>query len=158
MNFLWVPHQTTLFDSILMLSRISAINKNLDQAKELLIKAVEIQPKNITAIHNLGTCYKELGQLEEAKNYYNKALEIDPRHTNSNYNLGVIFYQLKDLKKAKSYLKKTVDLQKNYGIALYDKGNWEMDGGNVPDLPSGQTQHPPFGRYRTCKGYRKELQ
>ena len=72
------------FDSILMLARIAAINKNLDQAKELLIKAVEIQPKNITAIHNLGTCYKELGQLEEAKNYYNKALEIDPRHTNSN--------------------------------------------------------------------------
>jgi len=115
------------FDSILMLARIAAINKNLDQAKELLIKAVEIQPKNTTAIHNLGTCYKELGQLEEAKNYYNKALEIDPRHTNSNYNLGVISYQLKDLKKAKSYLKKTIDLQKNYGLAFFSLGNVHAD-------------------------------
>ena len=115
------------FDSILMLSRIAAINKNLDQVKELLIKAVEIQPKNTTAIHNLGTCYKELGQLEEAKNYYNKALEIDPRHTNSNYNLGVISYQLKDLKKTKSYLKKTIDLQKNYGLAFFSLGNVHAD-------------------------------
>jgi len=115
------------FDSMLMLSRISIINKNLDQAKELLIKAVEIQPKNITAIHNLATCYKELGQLEEAKNYYNKVLEIDPRHTNTNYNLGVIFYQLKDLKKAKSYLKKTTEIQKNYGLAFFSLGNVHAD-------------------------------
>jgi len=114
-------------DSILMLSRISVINKNLDQAKELLIKAVEIQPKNTTAIHNLATCYKELGKLEEAKNYYNKVLEIDPRHTNTNYNLGVIFYQLKDLKKAKSYLKKTVDIQKNFGLAFFSLGNVHAD-------------------------------
>ena len=56
------------FDSILMLANIAGINKNLDQAKELLIKAVEIQPKNTTAIHNLGTCCKEFKQLEEAKN------------------------------------------------------------------------------------------
>ncbi len=115
------------FDSILMLARIAAINKNLDQAKELLIKAVEIQPKNTTAIHNLGTCYKELKQLEEAKNYYNKVLEIDPRHANANYNLGVTFYELKDLKKAKSYLKKTTDIQKNFGFAFFSLGNVHVD-------------------------------
>ena len=60
------------FDSILMLTNIAGINKNFDQAKELLIRAIEIQPKNVTAIHNLGTCYKELKQLEEAKKHYNK--------------------------------------------------------------------------------------
>ena len=71
-----------------------------------MIKAVEIQPKNTTAIHNLGTCYKELKQLEEAKNYYNKVLEIDPRHANANYNLGVTFYELKRFKKSKKLFKK----------------------------------------------------
>ena len=58
------------FDSIMMLANISGAKKNLDQAKELLIKAIEIQPKNTSAIHNLGTCFKELGKLDEAKSYY----------------------------------------------------------------------------------------
>ena len=43
------------FDSIFLLASIAGANKNYDQAKELLIKAVEIQPKNTTGIHNLGT-------------------------------------------------------------------------------------------------------
>ena len=115
------------FDSILMLTNIAGINKNFDQAKELLIKAIEIQPKNVTAIHNLGTCYKELKQLEEAKKHYNKVLEINPNHTNANYNLGLIYYDLKDLKNAKNYLKKTIEIQKNYGIAFFSLGNVHTD-------------------------------
>ena len=51
-------------DSILMLASIAGSNKDYDQAKELLVKAIEIQPKNTTAIHNLGTCYKELKKFD----------------------------------------------------------------------------------------------
>ena len=115
------------FDSIMMLASIEGTRRNLDQAKELLFKAVEIQPKSTMAIHNLGTCFKELGKLNEAKNYYNKVLEIDSKHTNANYNLGTIYYQLKDLKKAKSYFKKTTEIQKNYGIAFFSLGNVHTD-------------------------------
>lgn len=115
------------FDSIMMLANIEGARNNLDQAKELLFKAIEIQPKSTSAIHNLGTCFKELGKLDEAKNYYNKVLEIDPKHTNANYNLGSIYYQLKDLKKAKSYFKKTTEIQKNYGIAFFSLGNVHTD-------------------------------
>jgi len=115
------------FDSIMMLASIAGAKKNLDQAKELLIKAIEIQPKNKTAIHNLGTCFKELGKLDESKNYYNKVLEIDPKHINAHYNLGIIYYELRDLKKAKSYLKKTTELQKNFGFAFFSLGNVHTD-------------------------------
>ena len=59
-------------DSILMLASIAGGNKDYDQAKELLIKAIEIPPKNTTAIHNLGTCYKEMKKFDEAKKYYEK--------------------------------------------------------------------------------------
>ena len=62
------------FDSISLLATLAAINGNFDKAIELLGKAIKIQPKNITTIHNLGTAYKELGNLKEAMNYYkNKA-------------------------------------------------------------------------------------
>ena len=50
-----------------MLASIAGVNKNFDQAKELLMKAAEIQPKNTTVIHNLGTCCKELGKARRSK-------------------------------------------------------------------------------------------
>ena len=115
------------FESIMMLANIAGAHKKFNEAQDLLLKAIEIQPKNTTAIHNLGTCYKELRKLEEAKKYYNKVLEIDPNHVNANYNLGAIYYELKNLKKAKNYLKKTVELQKNYGIAFFSLGNVHTD-------------------------------
>ena len=82
------------FDSIFMLASIAGSNKNFNEAKELLIKANEIRPKNTLAIHNLATCYKELRNFDEAKKYYNKVLEIDSNHANANYNLGVIYFEI----------------------------------------------------------------
>ena len=43
-----------------------------DKAKQLLHKAIEIQPENVSAFNNLGTAYKELGDHKRAINYYNK--------------------------------------------------------------------------------------
>ena len=51
------------FDSISLLATISAVNRNFENAKVLILKALEIQPKNKTALNNLGTTYKELGDL-----------------------------------------------------------------------------------------------
>ena len=88
-----------------------------------MIRAVELQPKNKTALNNLGTAYKELGKINESIDIYKKILEIDPNHSNANYNLGLAFIILKDLKKAKFYLKKTTEIQKNYALAFYSLGN-----------------------------------
>ena len=84
-----------------------------------MIRAIEIEPNNAGAIHNLATAYKELGKFDDAINYYNKVLELVPRHTNAHYNLGLIFYKLKDLQKAKNYFQKTTDIQKNYAAAFF---------------------------------------
>ena len=49
------------FDSTFLLATIFAANRNFYKAKELLHKAIEIQPKNVSVLNNLGTAYKELG-------------------------------------------------------------------------------------------------
>ena len=115
------------FDSISLLATISAINRNFENAKVLMLKALEIQPKNKTALNNLGSTYKELGDLDEAKKVYEKILKIDSKHVNGNYNLGVVYHALKDFKKAKKYLQKTVDLQKNYGLAFFNLANVHVE-------------------------------
>ena len=61
-------------DSLSLLATICAFHKDYIKAKELMEKAVEIQPENIIFLGNLGTANKELGNLEEAINIYKKAL------------------------------------------------------------------------------------
>ena len=34
---------------------------------KVLIKAIDIQPNNISAIHNLATCYKEMGNTSQVE-------------------------------------------------------------------------------------------
>jgi len=115
------------FDSISMLASISAFNSNFNKAMELLKKAIEVQPKNTRALHNLGTAYKELGKLKEAINYYKKVLQIDPKHTNAHYNLGLVFYKLNEFKTAKIYLKKTVEIQNNFALAFFCLANVHVE-------------------------------
>ena len=59
------------FDSISLLASINAINRDYEKAKELMLKAVEIQPKNTSSLNNLGTAYRELGNPKEAIRIYN---------------------------------------------------------------------------------------
>ena len=65
------------------MANISAINNNFKNAKKLLEKAIEIDPKNLSAINNLATAHKELGELNESIKLYEKTLEISPNNPNA---------------------------------------------------------------------------
>ena len=43
------------FDSTFLLATIFALDNNFDKAKKLLYKALEMQPKNVNVLNNLGT-------------------------------------------------------------------------------------------------------
>ena len=60
-----------------MLSSIAGSNRNFDQAKEFLEKAIKIQPENLTILNNLGTAYKELGKTDKAITFYQKVLNLE---------------------------------------------------------------------------------
>ena len=79
------------FDSLVLLANISAINGNFTRAKELLIKANEIKPNNLSVLNNLGTACKELGDSKKAMSFYEKVIKFHPNHTNAQYNLGVMY-------------------------------------------------------------------
>ena len=115
------------FDSIFLLASLSAVNNNYEKAKELLIKANEMQPKNLSVLNNLGNTHQALGNFDKAINYFQEVLKINSNHTNANYNLGIIFYKLKEFKKAKIHLTKAVEVQSNFAIAFFSLGNLHVD-------------------------------
>ncbi len=114
-------------DSIFLLANISASNRNFTDAAELLLKGIKQQPKNTSALNNLGTAYKELGKIDISISYYEKVLTIDPNNTNANYNLGAVYYSLRQLDKAKNYLEKTVKIQPNFAFAFFSLGNVQSE-------------------------------
>ena len=115
------------FESICLLSDIAAANRNFNKVKELLNKAIEIQPKNVSILNNMGTACKELGQIDTSINFFEKVLKIDPKNTNAYYNLGTAFYKFKELTKAKNYFQKATEIQTNYAAAFYGLGNVHVD-------------------------------
>lgn len=53
-------------------------------------KALQLDPKNVNASTDLGTCYFNLGRFDEALQQFQHSLTIDPRHQPTLYNLVVV--------------------------------------------------------------------
>jgi len=111
----------------ILLASIFTKKKNYIQVKQLLNEAIDMAPKNVIILNNLGTACKELGELKNAIGYYKKAIQIDPNNANAHYNLGAAHYDLKQLKEAKSYLQKAIELQPGFAIPFFVLGNTYAD-------------------------------
>ena len=111
------------FDSIVLLSNMLAMNGNFVKAKDLLIKADLIQPDNLVILNNLGTAFKEMGEIQKGISYYERVIKIKPDHINAQYNLALSFYQLKKYNEAKKFLLNTVNLQPNFALAFINLAN-----------------------------------
>jgi len=118
---------TDHFDSLILLSNISALNSNYKKAKDLMIKANKINPNNLSVLNNLGTACKELGDNKTAMSYYEEIIKINPNHTNAQYNLGLMFYNLGEYKKARNYFLKTTEIQPNYALAFISIANVQVE-------------------------------
>jgi len=64
-----------------------AIDKK-DHANKLLLKALEIEPKNFNILNNLGLVSANSGENEKAKEYYEKALKLKPNFLDALINFG----------------------------------------------------------------------
>lgn len=113
--------------SKLLLANISAKNKDFIKTKKLLVEVIETQPENLSALNNLGTVCKELGEMKNAVSYYKKAIKINPNNANAYYNLGAISYDSRQLKEAKAYLEKTTELQPDFALPFFVLGNLYAD-------------------------------
>ena len=110
-------------DSMMLLANMYAINKNFQKAKDFLVQANKIQPKNLAILNNLGTAHKELGEIKKSTSFYEEILKINPDHANANYNLGIAFYNKKEFATSKYFFQKTTEVQPNYALAFMNLAN-----------------------------------
>ena len=85
---------------------------NSDQIRELLQRAIQLDPKMSAAYLQLGILFSEKGDLPRAITEYQKALESDPDLYEAHYRLGQAYRRTGDTEKARQELKLYQELSK----------------------------------------------
>ena len=76
----------------LVINAVTAIkNKNYIEAKNLLEKAISIQPEMFEANHNLAILNFQLGNLDSSILYFEKSKKIKPKFSQVYFNLGLAY-------------------------------------------------------------------
>ena len=95
---------------------------NLNEAKEIYLQILKINPNHVNALNNLGAAYKQLGEIEKAKSCFEKVVQLNPNDVDGHNNLGLLLFELKEIQKAKSFFEKTIQLNSNYPEAHNNLG------------------------------------
>ena len=108
----------------LVINALTAIkNKNYIEAKNLLEKAISIQPEMFEANHNLAILNFQLGNLDSSILYFEKSKKIKPKFSQVYFNLGLAYDRKKNIDLAIINFKKVIKLDPNNSIALYNIGH-----------------------------------
>tara|TARA_B100001142_G_C14124603_1_gene574413 strand:- start:176 stop:814 length:639 start_codon:yes stop_codon:yes gene_type:complete len=121
--------------SIPLLTNLSLCHANtaaFEEAHELINKAEELQPLNVTTKYVKAFCYESEEKFDLAIEGYKKCLKIDKDHYDSWIRSAVILRKKNDLDQALNILehvykniKKTPEVVTDMGIILYEKGDLE---------------------------------
>ena len=108
----------------LVINAVTAIkNKKYIEAKNLLEKAVSIQPEMFEANHNLAILNLQLGNLDSSILYFEKSKKIKPKLPQVYFNLGLAYDKKKNINLAIINFKKVIKLDPNHSIAFYNIGH-----------------------------------
>jgi len=91
-----------------------------EKAKASFERALELNPKFIEALVNLGGLYSDMGQNDEAITYFQKALALDPTDCKARSNLGNAYYALARYPDAMFEYRRAVDQDPKCYSALYN--------------------------------------
>lgn len=83
---------------------------NQVQARDLLDKALQVDPFSAATWCNKGNCLDDLGNYGEAVECYNQAIRIDPGHAETWYNKGVSLKKMGRIPEAESCISHAVSL------------------------------------------------
>ena len=99
-------------------SERSSILKNYSNALDSLKQAIELQPKNPTALHLLGSLMNEQNSIECVE-FYEKCLEINNRSYLTFNGLGNFYLKSNQFEKAENYYTKAIAIDPKRSAKIY---------------------------------------
>jgi len=95
---------------------------DLMQAEADYDRAVELDPSNMVAVHNLGYTHYLLGELHQAVLDFSQAIALDPSSVLSYYFRGKTHFGLGDLEQAISDFNQAIALKPDNAHVYHDRG------------------------------------
>jgi tetratricopeptide (TPR) repeat protein len=101
-------------EALVSLANANMMISRFDQAQELYVRALAINPNDLNLRTNLAIAYKYGGKPDQAFAELNKNLKMDPNHDTTLYNLGFLYlFDKQDPKNAVATWKKWLALYPN---------------------------------------------
>ncbi len=82
----------------------------LDEAEDVLTKAIQLDQSDVLAYINLGNLYGQQNKNDKSEKFYQKAISIDPENSRAHYNLGLLFFEQGKTTEAKKEFGKAAEL------------------------------------------------
>ncbi len=97
--------------------------RQYNQAIKYLQLAYEINPHNISVIHELALCYERTDDLAKGIKYYKKYLDTDPFAENIWFSIGMLYLNLERYSKAIEAFDFAIAIMPDYTSAYFSKAN-----------------------------------
>ena len=113
-------------------------------AKDLYEKVLELDPKNIVALNNLGTIYLFSKKFEKATEYFKKAIQIRSDYLDAKKNLQIANEKIKEKNRIIDLWKQCVSISPEKGLLVLDEfktKNFFFDS-NLSQIKEGSNQLP----------------
>ena len=93
------------------------MNKEYEKAKKKFEDILLKEPKNLSALNNLGICYLKEINFKKAINLFKQCLNINNKNKQAMLNLANCLFQIKDFENSIINYNKVLDIDKDHTIA-----------------------------------------
>ena len=124
-NLIKTEDKIAYYDFFFSLGMRMAADKK--DSKELLKKAIKINPNDALAHNNLGIVLVKLNRYEEAEKEYREAINLDRNLGLAHNNLGTLLHDLNRYDEAEKEYREAIKLNRNDADAHYNLGNLLLD-------------------------------
>ena len=108
----------TLPDAWNNLGVLATREGRMDASIENFRQALNLNPRHLLALDNLGNAYRLQKRWDEARQMLGRALEVAPDDPEANYSLGMVYAQTDDTTHAYEYLQRALRARPVYPEAL----------------------------------------
>lgn len=106
-------------------------NENLNKAKELLEKAIKIEPNNSLIRNALVIVLEKEGNDKEILEENKKIVDLDPNNLQNLTNLGIAYINNNDKESARRIFENVLEKNPHFTYGLYHYGVFELEQGNT---------------------------
>jgi tetratricopeptide (TPR) repeat protein len=105
------------------LASLTVGGKDPNATLNLMIKAVELDPRNAGNLYNLGWMLDQVGDVPKAITLYERAIQASPLSFEAMNNLALIYEQNGQSERALDLLQRAINVDPELGVGYFNLGN-----------------------------------